>query len=120
MLEGNFREFSVLRGWVNRPADYPLDYPGGFFAPPLTLLPPAEVAEDGQDQRHHAPDGQVAEGGARSPSEPDDACKEKGEYRHEREGEGEGPRSLSQGLLLELFYVLRQLPLNLFAYLVGA
>src|SRR5919107_3143146 len=72
---------------VNRLADYP----GSFVAPPLALLPPAEVAEDGQDQRHDAPDGQIAEGGARSPSEPDDACKEEGEHGHEREGERESP-----------------------------
>jgi hypothetical protein len=71
-----------------------VDYPGSFFAPPLALLPPAEVAEDGQDQRHDTPDGQVAEGGARSPSEPGDACKEEGEHGDEWEGEREGPTDL--------------------------
>ena len=61
---------------MNRLQTNLLDNPGSFFAPPLALLPPAEVAEDGQDQGHDAPEGQVAEGGACSPSEPDDACKE--------------------------------------------
>src|SRR5919107_4983952 len=40
----------IPRTQVNKLADYP----GSFFAPPLALLPPAEVAEDGQDQGHDA------------------------------------------------------------------